>query len=109
MIQALALEQMSHLKLFIFQIQALLNITVIHIFIKQLLRKPEELQDLLITLVVAVHLSQAQEELAEELTLMEILQLVGMVEAEAEDADLSEEPTTKEEMEKADVLNYITK
>ena len=40
---------------------------------------------------------------------MEILQLVGMVEVEEADADLSEEQTTKEEMEKADVLNYITK
>ena len=45
----------------------------------------------------------------EELTLMEILQLVCMVEVEVEDADLSEEPTTKEEMEKMAALNYITK
>lgn len=42
---------------------------------------------------------------------MEILQLqtAGMVEAEVEDADLSGEPTTKEETEKVDVLNYTTK
>ena len=45
----------------------------------------------------------------EELILMEILQLTDMVDVEVEDADLSEEPTTKEEMEKMAALNYITK
>ena len=87
----------------------MLNITVIHIFIKQRLHKQEELQDLLIMLVAVAHLLQVQEELAEELTLMEILQLVDTVEVEEADADLSEEQTTKEEMEKVAALNYITK
>ena len=40
---------------------------------------------------------------------MEILQLVDTVEVEEADADLSEEQTTKEEMEKVAALNYITK
>ena len=87
----------------------MLNIIVIHIFIKKSIHRQEELLDLLITPVAAAHLLQVQEELVEELTLMEIRQLVGTAEAEAEDVDLSEEQITKEGMEKVDVLNYITK
>ena len=40
---------------------------------------------------------------------MEILQLVDTVEVEEADADLYEEQTIKEEMEKVAALNYITK
>ena len=43
---------------------------------------------------------------AGELTLMEILQLVDMEVEVVEDADLSEEQTTKEEMEKTAVVSY---